>query len=147
MSRSLSDDGWSDLLERAAEAEAEHRRRFPEDAATSQPLHTLYVPADRVTPTTTVGFGTEALRLLETHAPDPAAFEEAFGVDPRVAERARTRVHAKLERQPVEDLGSTSRTGTAPGPTTRRTGTRRRRLEPSTRPASPEPPRCRSACA
>ena len=104
MSRSLSDDGWSDLLERAAEAEAEHRRRFPGDAAASQPLHTLYVPADRITPTTTVGFGTEALRLLETHALDPAAFEKAFGVDPRVAERARSRVHAKLERQPVEDL-------------------------------------------
>lgn len=104
MSRSLSDDGWSDLIERAAEAEAEHRRRFPGDVAASQPLHTLYVPADRITPTTTVGFGTEALRLLETHAPDPAAFEEAFGVDTPVAERARTRVHAKLERQPVEDL-------------------------------------------
>ena len=104
MSRSLSDDGWSDLIERAAEAEAEHRRRFPGDAAASQPLHTLYVPADRITPTTTVEFGTEALRLLETHAPDPAAFEEAFGVDGRVAERARARVHAKLERQPVEDL-------------------------------------------
>ena len=104
MSRSLSDDGWSDLLERAAEAEAEQRHRFPGDAAASQPLHTLYVPADRITPTTTVEFGTEALRLLETHAPDPAAFEEAFGVDASVAERARTRVRAKLERQPVEDL-------------------------------------------
>jgi citrate lyase beta subunit len=104
VSRSLSDDGWSDLLERAAEAEAEHRRRFPGDAAASQPLHTLYVPADRITPTTRVEFGTEALRLLETHAPDPAAFEDAFGVDAPVAERARTRVHAKLERQPVEDL-------------------------------------------
>jgi len=104
VSRSLSDDGLSDLIERAAEAEAEHRRRFPGDAAASQPLHTLYVPADRITPTTTVGFETEALRLLETHAPDPAAFEDAFGIDARVAERARTRVHAKLERQPVEDL-------------------------------------------
>jgi citrate lyase beta subunit len=104
VSRSLSDDGWSDLIERAAEAEAEHRRRFPGDAVASQPLHTLYVPADRITPTTTVEFGTEALRLLETHAPDPAAFEDAFGVDAPVAERARTRVRAKLERQPVEDL-------------------------------------------
>ena len=64
MSRSLSDDGWLDLVERAGEAEAEHRRRFPADAAMSQPLHTLYVPADRVTPTTTVEFGTEGLRLL-----------------------------------------------------------------------------------
>ena len=104
MSRSLSDDGWLDLVERAGEAEPEHRRRFSGDAATSQPLHTLYVPADRVTPTTTVEFGTEALRLLETHAPDAAAFEDAFDVDASVADRARTRVHAKLEREPVEDL-------------------------------------------
>jgi citrate lyase beta subunit len=104
VSRSLSDDGWLDLVERAGEAEAEHRRRFPVDAAMSQPLHTLYVPADRVTPTTTVEFGTEGLRLLETHAPDAAAFEDAFDVDASVADRARTRVHAKLEREPVEDL-------------------------------------------
>jgi citrate lyase beta subunit len=104
VSRSLSDDGWLDLVERAGEAEAEHRRRFPGDAAMSRRLHTLYVPADRVTPTTTVEFGTEGLRLLEIHASDAAAFEDAFGVDASVAERARTRVHAKLEREPVEDL-------------------------------------------
>jgi citrate lyase beta subunit len=104
VSRSLSDGGWFDLVERAGEAEAEHRRRFPAGAAVSQPLHTLYVPADRVTPTTTVEFGTEGLRLLETHAPDAAAFEDAFDVDASVADRARTRVHEKLEREPVEDL-------------------------------------------
>lgn len=104
MSRSIPDDGWVDLLERADEAEAEHRLRDPGDVISRQPLQTLYVPADRVTPTTTVEFGTEALRLLEAHASDPEAFATAFGVDARVAERARTRVHAKLERQPVEDL-------------------------------------------
>ncbi len=70
----------------------------------SQPLQTLYVPADRVTATTTVEFGAEALRLLDEHAPDTASFESAFGVDAAVAEQTRTRVHAKLERAPVEDL-------------------------------------------
>jgi citrate lyase beta subunit len=104
VSRSIPDDGWLDLLERAREAEAEHRRRFPGDGRVRQPLHTLYVAADRVTPTTTVEFGTEALRLLETHAPGPASFEDTFGVDAAVAERVRARVHAKLEREPVEDL-------------------------------------------
>jgi citrate lyase beta subunit len=113
VSRSIPDDGWVDLLEAA---EAEHRRRFPEEAAASQPLHTLYVPADRITPTTTVEFGTEALRLLETHAPDPAAFEEAFGVDAHVAQLARTRVLAKLERQPVEDLRVDFEDGYGPRP-------------------------------
>jgi hypothetical protein len=42
-----------------------------------------------VTATTTVEFGTEALRLLDAHAADPASFEVAFGVDAAVAERTR----------------------------------------------------------
>lgn len=104
MSRSIPDDGWLDLLERARRAEAEHRHRFPGQATGRQPLQTLYVPADRVTPTTVIDAGTEALRLLDAHAPDADAFGDAFGVDAAVAERARSRVGAKLEREPVEDL-------------------------------------------
>jgi len=72
--------------------------------AAGQPLQTLYVAADRVTATTAVEFGAEALRLLDEHAPDAASFESAFGVDAPVAERTRVRVRAKLERAPVEDL-------------------------------------------
>jgi citrate lyase beta subunit len=72
--------------------------------AAGQPLETLYVPADRVTATTAVEFGAEALRLLDEHAPDAASFESAFGVDPAVAVQTRARVRAKLERVPVEDL-------------------------------------------
>lgn len=72
--------------------------------AAGQPLQTLYVPADRVTATTTVEFGAEALRLLDEHAPDAASFVSAFGVDAAVAERTRVRVRAKLERASVEDL-------------------------------------------
>lgn len=110
MSRSIPDEAWVDLLERAreaeaeAEAEAERRLRYPGDVISRQPLQTLYVPADRVTPTIVVEFGTEALRLLEAHASDPEAFATAFGVDASVAARVRTPVHAKLEREPVEDL-------------------------------------------
>ncbi len=102
--RSFPDDAWRDLLERARRGSAEHRRRFPGDLGAGQPLETLYVPADRVTATTTVEFGAEALRLLDAHAPDAASFESAFGVDAAVAERTRARVRAKLERAPVEDL-------------------------------------------
>ena len=104
MSRSFPDDAWRDLLERARRAAAEHRRRFPGDLGAGQPLETLYVSADRVTATTTVEFGAEALRLLDAHAPDSGSFEVAFGVDAAVAERTRARVRAKLERAPVEDL-------------------------------------------
>jgi citrate lyase beta subunit len=69
-----------------------------------QPLQTLYVPADRVTRSTVPEFGAEAARLLEAHAPDAPAFEDAFGAPADVAEPTRSRTLAKLERQPVEDL-------------------------------------------
>lgn len=69
-----------------------------------QPLQTLYVPADRVTRSTVSEFGAEALRLLETHAPDAEAFVDAFDVPPAVAERTRERTLARLGRLPVEDL-------------------------------------------
>jgi citrate lyase beta subunit len=69
-----------------------------------QPLQTLYVPADRVTRSTTSEFGAEALRLLEAHAPDADAFVDAFGIGEDVAEQTRERTLARLERQPVEDL-------------------------------------------
>lgn len=104
MSRSFPDDAWRDLLERARRAAAGHRPRHSSEGPVRQPLETLYVPADRVTTTTMVEFGAEALRLLDAHAGDPASFEVAFGVDAAVAERTHARVRAKLERAPVEDL-------------------------------------------
>ena len=68
------------------------------------PHQTLYVPADRVTRSTTVEFGAEALRLIGAHAADAEAFVNAFGIPAEVAERTRERTLAKLERLPVEDL-------------------------------------------
>lgn len=103
MSRSIPDEAWLDLLDRARDAAAEHRRRFP-GAPGPQPLQTLYVPADRITSSTATDAGDEALRLLRTHAEDATTFPVAFGVDAAVAEQVRGRVLAKLEREPVEDL-------------------------------------------
>jgi citrate lyase beta subunit len=69
-----------------------------------QPLQTLYVPADRVTRSTTAEFGAEALHLIEAHAGDADGFLDGFGVPAPVAERTRERTLVKLERRPVEDL-------------------------------------------
>lgn len=76
----------------------------PEREPQSQPLQTLYVPADRVTRSTVSEFGAEALRLIGAHAPDADAFVDAFGVPAEVAERTRERTLARLGRLPVEDL-------------------------------------------
>jgi citrate lyase beta subunit len=104
VSGSLPAGGARDLAERAREIAEATRERYPGDRAGRQPLHTLYVHADRFSPTTTAEFGSEALRLLEAHAPDPASFAEAFGVDPSVSASGRERVEAKLRREPVEDV-------------------------------------------
>jgi citrate lyase beta subunit len=104
MSRSLPGDEVRDLLTRIGEVATAARDRHPGDRPGRQPLHTLYVPADRSSERTTVEHGEEARRLLETHAPDADSFASAFGIDPGVAALTRARVMTKLEREPVEDL-------------------------------------------
>jgi citrate lyase beta subunit len=102
LSRSFEDD-VRDLLERAREIADASRHPGPA-ADARRPLHTVYVPADVVATTTVEAFGAEALQLLETHAPDPPTFAEAFGINPEVAGRTRERVERKLRTDPVEDL-------------------------------------------
>jgi len=104
MSRSLPEDDVRDLLTRVSEVATAARDRYAGDRPGRQPLHTLYVPADRFSERTAVEYGEEARRLLETHAPDEVSFATAFGIDPGVAAVTRARVMDKLEREPVEDL-------------------------------------------
>jgi citrate lyase beta subunit len=104
----LSVSSTDDLSERARTITAEHAGHYPgtREAANRarQPVHTVYVPADRFAATTAADFGGEALRLLDAHAPAPAAFGKLFGFSPEFAYRVRERVAAKLAREPVEDL-------------------------------------------
>jgi citrate lyase beta subunit len=93
-----------DLSARIEEARAEHARRHPGEPAERQPVHTVYVPADRFTATTPHDLGTVALRLLNAHAPDGATMATAFGLDPSLGDTVRERVAAKLSREPVEDV-------------------------------------------
>jgi citrate lyase beta subunit len=100
----LSVSSIDDLSERVRAITAEHAARHPGADEGRQPVHTFYVPADRFSATTPADLGAEALRLLETHAPDAAAFGEVFGLSPELAPRVRERVAAKLAKEPVEDL-------------------------------------------
>ncbi len=93
-----------DLSARVEEARAEHARSHPGEPAERQPVHTVYVPADRFTATTAPDLGAEALRLLDAHASDGAAMGGAFGIDPALGATVRGRVAAKLSREPVEDV-------------------------------------------
>ncbi|WP_018657310.1 DUF6986 family protein [Actinomadura flavalba] len=93
-----------DLSERIAAVRAEHAERFPGPATGRQPVHTVYVPADRFSRTTPAEFGGEALRLFNTHTPGAGSFGTAFGLEPEIAALVRERVAAKLASEPVEDV-------------------------------------------
>ncbi|MFS2292511.1 MAG: aldolase [Actinomadura sp.] len=100
----LSVSSFDDLSARIAAVRDEHRERHPGGADGRQPVHTVYVPADRFSRSTPADFGAEALRLLNTHTPGAGSFGAAFGLDPEIAGLVRERVAAKLSAEPVEDV-------------------------------------------
>jgi citrate lyase beta subunit len=87
-----------------APVDAELARRYPGDPGTRQPVHTVYVPGDAFDANTIRTWGDKALAQLDEHAPDAASFAAVLGLSEELAEPVYTRVRAKLEREPVEDL-------------------------------------------
>ncbi|WP_181803938.1 DUF6986 family protein [Streptomyces shenzhenensis] len=87
-----------------APVDAELERRYPGDPGTRQPVHTVYVPGDAFTAGTIRSWGDQALAALDEHAPDAAAFAAVLGLPDSLAGPVHSRVRAKLEREPVEDL-------------------------------------------
>jgi citrate lyase beta subunit len=86
----LSDDDYAALDDRLAAHDAFLSRRYPGERAGRQPVHTVYIPADRIG-----GFrdwGPQALRALDDYPPLP--FPSALA----------DRVRAKLATEPIEDL-------------------------------------------
>jgi citrate lyase beta subunit len=100
----LGADVLDELDRRLAPADADLAARYPGDAGGRQPVHTVYVPAGRMTPRLTLEWGASALTALATNAPNAAALAEATGVDHDLVDQVLPGVLAKLEREPVEDL-------------------------------------------
>ncbi|GAA0945680.1 DUF6986 family protein [Nonomuraea longicatena] len=78
--------------------------RFPSARPGWQPVHTVYVPADRFTAATVAEWGERALALAGAHLPDPGEVAEVFGIPSAIAADVLRRVTAKLGAEPVEDL-------------------------------------------
>ncbi len=87
-----------------ADADARLARDYPGEVAARQPVHTVYLPADRYAADTLERWRLEATAVLDRHAPTAEAFPEAFGIGAGLAAEVHDRVRAKLEREPVEDL-------------------------------------------
>ncbi|MEU8472010.1 aldolase [Streptomyces sp. NPDC029006] len=99
-----------------APVDAELERRYPGDPGTRQPVHTVYVPGDAFTADTLRTWGDQALALLDAHAPDAASLAAVLGLGDDLAEPVYSRVRAKLEREPVEDLRVDFEDGYGPRP-------------------------------
>ncbi|POX44625.1 aldolase [Streptomyces sp. Ru71] len=87
-----------------APVDAALERTYPGDPGTRQPVHTVYVPGDVFAADTVRSWGDQALAALDEHAPDAASFAAVLGLADELAEPVYTRVRAKLEREPIEDL-------------------------------------------
>jgi len=86
----------AELDERLADVDAALAADYPGERPGRQPVHTVYVPADRYSADLVPAYGAAALRSVDDHAD---AFAELVGADDLVA-----RVRAKLASEPVEDL-------------------------------------------
>ncbi len=100
----LGVDVLDDLDRRLAPADADLAARYPGDAGGRQPVHTVYVPADLMTPGLTADWGAQARAALDQHAASAPALAEATGVDATLVARVFPRVLDKLTREPIEDL-------------------------------------------
>ncbi|NIY63520.1 DUF6986 family protein [Streptomyces malaysiensis] len=113
---SLSGAVRASIADSLAAVDAELARRYPGDPGTRQPVHTVYVPADLLTAGTVRDWGDQALAALDRHAPDAASFAAVLGLPDDLAGPVHTRVRAKLEREPVEDLRIDFEDGYGPRP-------------------------------
>lgn len=80
-----------ELDRRLAETDAELATRYPGERPGRQPVHTVYVPADKVSAGLSAKWGAEALAALDAHGTPYAPELDA-------------RVRAKLRDEPIEDL-------------------------------------------
>lgn len=90
-------DGW------LAPADAQ-AARYRGESGRRQPVHTVYVPADRYRADTPQRWGEQALALLDEYAPAPARFAAITGLAPVFMHEVYPRMRAKLMSQPIEDL-------------------------------------------
>jgi Domain of unknown function (DUF6986) len=90
--------------DRLAAADAELARAYPGDPGTRQPVHTVYVPADRFHAELVPEWGAAALAALAAHASTPAELGSIAGLPPSLAAAVYDRVTLKLAAEPIEDL-------------------------------------------
>src|SRR4051794_5634836 len=88
----LDKDAYAELDNHLSAVDDALRRHYPGDPAGRQPVHTVYVPADRFDAELVQHWGEQALASIVENPPFPFP----TGITARVT--------AKLAREPIEDL-------------------------------------------
>jgi citrate lyase beta subunit len=100
----LSDADRAAVDSLVAPADEKLTTSYPGDRGERQPVHTVYVPADRVTPDITTDWGKAARAALEEHAATATGLAAVTGARAAAVEQVWPRLLAKLDTEPVEDL-------------------------------------------
>jgi len=95
---------FDELDRRLAAADAALAAEYPGDRGVRQPVHTVYVPADRYDAGTVGTWAAEARATLDRHAASATELADVLDLPPELADDVYERVRAKLEREPMEDL-------------------------------------------
>jgi len=92
------------ILDGLTDANGSVSKHFPGDAASRQPVHTVYGGAHLFSADLPSKLGAGALAALHDYAPDAAALAAAFELPDTTAQRIYPRLVDKLQREPVEDF-------------------------------------------
>jgi len=78
-------------------------RNYPGDDGSRQPVHSVYVPADRFTPSLAADWGSQALATAAAYG-GLERLGALLGQEAELAAAVASRVEAKLTSEPIEDL-------------------------------------------
>ena len=100
----ITEDLATELDRRLASADAALAARYPGDRGVRQPVHTVYIPADRYASDTVATWGQQARKALREHAGSAEELAAATGMAVDLVRDVHPRVLAKLADEPIEDL-------------------------------------------
>ncbi len=98
------EDLVGELDRRLAAADAALAADYPGDRGVRQPVHTVYVPADKYDVNTVGTWGAEARAVLGEYGGSAEVLADVLEQPPGLMIEVFERVRAKLAREPIEDL-------------------------------------------
>lgn len=104
MSRRLDASLLTELDEMLADTDASMAARYPGPRPGRQPVHTVYVPADRFHAALVPEWATTASAALAEHGSEPATLAPILRQDAHTIAAVLPLVHDKLATEPIEDL-------------------------------------------